>query len=124
MPFEQRIFQLVKDAMPADANVQVETGVGTINIGVMWKLKDDPERPNKMSKRIAICVTHEVAQDFANASATDQELIYRCISRFLGSKLATFDPQHNAKRHEILPTEQWIISSVLVTDCFTKGHIM
>ncbi|MES2356567.1 MAG: hypothetical protein V4568_19640 [Pseudomonadota bacterium] len=114
MPFEDQILQVIKSVMPANADIRVVPGMGAVNLGVSWKLHDDPERPNKMSKTIAICVSHEAAQDFANASQVNQASSYQRISSFLAQKLAHFDPTHNAPKHEIPPIEQWVINTHVV----------
>lgn len=114
MSFDDQILQAIKAAMPANAEIRVVPGIGSLNVGVSWKLNDDPERPNKMSKTIAICVSHEAAQDFASASASDQGAAYQRVSAFLSGKLAQFDPQHNAPKYEAPPVEQWVISSAVV----------
>lgn len=114
MSFENQIIQAITAAMPHNAEIQVVPGIGAINVDVSWKLNDDPERPNKMSKTISICVSHEAAQDFANASAIDQGAAYPRVAAFLSAKLATFDPQHNIPKNEMLPVEKWVINSAVV----------
>lgn len=114
MPFEDQILQAIKAAMPADAEIRVIPGVGSVNVKVSWKLNDGSERPNKMSKTIAICVSHEAAQDFASASAANQLGTYQRVLVFLAQKLAQFDPAHNASKSEVPPIEQWIIDSAVV----------
>lgn len=114
MSFEEHILQVVRAAMPPGAEIQVVPGNGVLNVGVSWKLNDDPERLNKMSKTISICVSLEAAQDFASASAADQGAAYRRVAAFLSAKLATFDPQHDVPKYEVPPVEQWVISSAVV----------
>lgn len=114
MSLEDQILQAIKAAMPANAEIQVVPGIGAFNVGVSWKLNDDPKRPNKMSKTISICVSHEVAEDFASASAVDQGGAFRRVVAFLSVKLATFDPKHNVPKYEAPPVEQWVISSGVV----------
>ncbi len=114
MPLKDQILQAIKDVMPADAEILVAPGIEALKIGVSWKLNDDPERPNKMSKTISICVSHEAVQDFASASAANQGAVYGRILAFLSAKLAQFDPQHNAPRYESPPVEQWVINSAVV----------
>jgi len=108
------ILAAIQAAMPASAEIQVVPGVGAFNVGVSWKLNDDPDRPNKMSKTISICVSHEAANDFAAASTADQEAAYKRVAKFLAAKLATFDPQHNAPKYESPPVEQWVIGSAVL----------
>lgn len=114
MSFEDQILQAVRTAMPANAEIQVVPGIGTFNIDVSWKLNDDPERPNKMSKTISICVSHEAAEDFASASAIDQGAAFHRVAAFLSARLASFDPKHNVPKSEAPPVEQWVINSGVV----------
>ena len=114
MLLEDQILQAIRAAMPANAEIRVIPGIDSFHVGVSWKLNDDPERPNKMSKTISICVSHEAAQDFASASAANQGVAYRRVSEFLSAKLAQFDPQHNVPRHETPPVEKWVINSAVL----------
>lgn len=114
MSFDDQMIQAITNAMPTGAEIRVVPGVGAINVGVSWKLNDDPERPNKMSKTISICVSHEAAQDFASASTADKNEAYERVATFLSAKLAAFNPQHNAPKHEAPPVEQWVINTDVV----------
>jgi hypothetical protein len=115
MPIDTReILAAIQAAMPANAEIQVVPGVEAVNIGVSWKLNDDPDRPNKRSKTISICVSHEAAQDFEAASTADHGGAYRRVAEFLAAKLAAFDPQHNVPKHESPPVERWVISSAVL----------
>lgn len=114
MSFENYILQGIKAAMPADAEISVVPGLEALNVGVAWKLNDDPDRTNKMSKTIRICVSHEAAQDFASASQANQAGAHKRVSTFLAHKLVQFDPTHNAPKYELPPVEQWIIDTQVV----------
>jgi hypothetical protein len=100
--------------MPAIAEIQVVPGVDSLNVAVSWKLDDDPERPNKMSRTISICVSREAAEDFASASAADQRGAFSRVVAFLSAKLSTFDPKHNVPKYGGPPVEQWVISTEVV----------
>ena len=110
-----RILQVVKAVMPAGALVQVAPGTAHLNLGVSWKLNNDPARPSKMSKTIRILVSHEAAQDFEALSAANQTAAYARVRDFLLHKLASFDPNHNAPRDTPPPVETWVISTDLLT---------
>jgi hypothetical protein len=114
MAFEDQILQAIEAAMPQGAQVRVVPGVGTLNAAVSWKLNDDPERPNKMSKTIAISVSHEAAQDFESAMAANQAAAYQRVATFLTQKLAQFDPSHDTPKYEAPPVEHWTITSAVV----------
>ncbi|MFZ6028619.1 MAG: hypothetical protein ACOYYS_12955 [Chloroflexota bacterium] len=84
MNFQDEIVNAIRQAMPSDANIQVVGGIGSLRVGVSWKLNDDPERPNKMSKTISIVVSDEAAQDLqAPHLKTKQKHIIESISFFL-----------------------------------------
>jgi hypothetical protein len=114
MAFEDQILKAIHAAMPAGALIQVVPGEGCLNVGVSWKLNDDPERPSKMSKTISITVSHEAAQDFANISTVDHGASFDRVAAFLTQRLAYFDPTHNTSRYARTPVEKWIINTALV----------
>lgn len=114
MGFQDEVVSVIRQVMPADAEIQVNSSTFGFDVGVSWRLNDDPERPNKMSKTILICVSHEAAQDFTSALARDQADACSRLNSFLSQKLANFDPKHNAPRHEPPPVEQWLIDTNLL----------
>jgi hypothetical protein len=114
MSIREHTLQAIRAAMPPEAEIWVIPGIGEFTVGVSWKLNDDPERPNKRSKTISICVSDEAAEDFETASAVDQGAAYGRVAAFLSKKLATFDPQHNVPRHVPPPVERWVITSAIV----------
>ena len=112
MPIDaEQILRAIRQAMPANAEVQLVPGVASISVSAAWKLNSDPARPNKMSKTIAIQVTNEAVQDFDSAAAADPTNAYARISRFIAAHLATFDPNHDSPRFEPPPVERWFITT-------------
>lgn len=114
MGFKDEVVNAIRQIMPTDAEIQVVNSTLGFDVGVSWKLNDDPERPNKMSKTISIHVSHEAAHDFTSAVAHGQADAYRRLNSFLSQELANFDPGHNAPRHEPPPVEQWFIDTNLL----------
>lgn len=115
MSFEDQILKAVQSVMPRNADIQVVPGIGLFNICVSWKLNNDPDRPNKMSKTISIRVSQEAAQDFASASASNQAGAFQRVSTFLEQQYRQFEPDHDAKKYEVPPVVQWVISSEVIT---------
>lgn len=97
--------------MPANAEIQIIQATGGFSVGVSWKLNDDPERPNKMSKTISITVSSEAAEDFASALGQNQQEAYQRVNAFLSQKLANFDPNHDVPKYESPPVEKWVITT-------------
>ena len=116
MSLKEQVLQAIKAVMPASAEIASAkpSGMESLKFNITWLLNDDPKRPTKMSKVIAICVSHEAERDFATASAITQEAAYTRISAYLSEKLAQFDPQHSAQGCQATPVEQWLITSVTV----------
>lgn len=111
------VLAAIRAAMPAHAEIQVVPGLGAFNVQVSWRLNDDPERPNKMSKTISICVSHEAAQDFASLAPAKHNAAYKRLAKFLAARLANFDANHTSPRCAVPPVEKWMISSeVLLGD--------
>jgi len=111
MELREEIFSTIRRAMPADAQLDIVTSISAFYVNVAWPLNDDPDRPHKMSKTISIHVTHEAAQDFANAPEHLQSQVRERVQRFLQAKLAGFDPRHNAPRNAPPPSERWDITT-------------
>ncbi|WP_144821610.1 hypothetical protein [Marinobacter piscensis] len=108
------LVEAIKLAMPPDAELRVVNRLPGFDVDVSWKLDDDPERPNKPSKTIAISVTDEAAEDFANASGPMKHDALARLQKFLTENLRRFDPAHNTPKYEPPPVERWrLTNSVL-----------
>jgi hypothetical protein len=114
VPFEDQIVEVIRAAMPNGSDIRVVPSVEAVEVCVSWKLNDDPERPNKMSKTIRITVSREAADDFASASGASREEAFRRVSGYLAQRLREFDPKHNVPRDEPPPVEQWVITTNLL----------
>jgi hypothetical protein len=112
MPLNDAIFQVIQSVMPADAQIWIVPGTDALHVGVSWLLHDDPERPHKPSKTIAIIVSRDAVEDFgrtANLSSAQ-----RRVTAFLQQQLAQFDPTHDTPKYEAPPVETWIITTQIL----------
>ncbi|MDX1557348.1 MAG: hypothetical protein R3193_00460 [Marinobacter sp.] len=108
------LIDAIRSAMPPDAELRVVNRLPGFDVAVSWKLDDDPERPNKPSKTIAISVTDEAAEDFTNASGSEKQDALARLQKFLAQNLRKFDPAHNTPKYESPPVERWqLTTSVL-----------
>lgn len=113
MPIDaDRVVQAIRDVVPANAEINVVPGPGAFNARVAWRLNNDPERPNKMSKTLVVCITREAGQDFEAAPEPVQVAAYGRLTRFLTASFQGFDPSHNTPRYEAPPTEEWVVDSI------------
>jgi len=114
MALKSEIVETIRHMMPSNAEIQVVEEGNGFSVGVAWKLNDDLERPNKMSKTISIHVSSEVAQDFENVSGREKAEAYRRLSEFLSRKLAEFEPHHDTQKYKPPPVERWLIDTKLL----------
>lgn len=101
----------IRRVVPATAVIEALTpsGFDDAVYRVCWNLNDDPGRPNKKSKTIAIHVPYEMVQDLPNIPAARRSLVSDRLHQFLVTKFATFDPNHTAGRNTPPPVEDWTI---------------
>lgn len=117
MTIKEKILKAVRAVMPPNSEIRIgQEDNCAFNLAVSWKLNDDPEQPNKISRPISICVSREAAQDYASASAARQDAVHQRVVAFLSAKLEDFDPMHDVSRYEIPPVTRWVISSGVIPD--------
>jgi len=110
MTVNTTIIDEIMKNMPRDAEKYlIQNGSGSFTISVHWKLKNDPERPNKYSKTIAIFVPQELIEDFPNYPEHMQKSALSKLSTYISSQLNGFDPEHSSLRGFPEPVEQWNI---------------
>ncbi|RMC99552.1 hypothetical protein EAY64_07200 [Aquitalea palustris] len=103
----QRIVHTIHSVMPEGADI-TEYGEGHRDwiFSVFWLLGNDPIRPNKRSRTILIQIDHAVIDDIREA---DPDHITLHLEHYLRQKLAQFNPDHAALRHQIPPVDEWTL---------------
>lgn len=105
----QQLIDLIKDIFPNDAIFKNSTDYlkWEFNSLIIWKLKNDPTRPNKPSKRVFIIIPMEVVDDI-DYDKHKQEVdtkFHSCIK----IKFNQFNPDHNQRTP---PIEEWYIEKL------------
>ena len=105
------IEMLIRNVVPANAEIETLTpsGFNDMVYRVCWNLDDDPARPNKKSKTIAVHVPYEMAQDLPNISTDERSQVSNRLLQFLATKYAEFDPSQNTERNTPPPVERWVV---------------
>lgn len=96
--------ELIKPIFPKEAEITVVDHEDP-EIRVSWKLKNDPNRPNKRSKLLRIIIAEEAVSDCRDFEAAGTKL-----ENIIKQKYLTYDPNHNMSV-ETTPTEEWLIST-------------
>lgn len=110
MGTESAIVTEIMKHMPKGAEKYlVENGSSGFVLSVHWKLKDDPERPNRYSKTIVVFISRELLEDLPNYPASMQQSALQKISSWTAAKFKAFDPSHDVPKYLQPPSEQWTI---------------
>ena len=96
--------------MPKGAEKYLTPTGGGFVLSVHWKLKNDPDRPNKYSKTVAIAIPLELIEDFPGYPENLQRSALDKIGQHIRERLNNFDPNHSAPRGVPEPVENWDIS--------------
>jgi hypothetical protein len=74
-------------------------------LDVDWKLKNDPTRPNKRSKKLRIIISIENLDDYRDANSGAKNGFDDKLLTFVEKTLAQFDPDHDAPYDRTPPVE-------------------
>lgn len=96
--------ELIKPIFPKEAEITVIDHEDP-EIRVVWKLLNDPNRPNKRSKLLRIIIPREAITDCHDFEAAGTK-----FEKIIKQKYLTFNPDHNMSIYDT-PTEEWIIST-------------
>lgn len=110
MTIAESVIAEIMKHMPQGADKYlVSSGGDGFKLCIHWKLNNDPERPNKYSKTIAIQVPRELIEDFPGYPENMQNRGLAKIGTYIQGKLGTFDPNHNSPRGVPEPVEHWTL---------------
>lgn len=110
MDVKELMIGAIMKHMPEDAEHCVTPSNRDYTLSIQWKLKNDPHRPNKYSKKIVIKIPGEIINDFPAHSETMQNLVLEGIEQQVRCFLKNFDPDHISPRGEPEPVECWLIT--------------
>lgn len=114
-------WRFVKQLFPRDAAFVFFREGGDLHIRVSWKLKSDPDRPNKSSRSIIIRISHEALDDYLYVDHPRRRLAERKLVAFLKSNLRSFNPEHSVPRGKTPPEVEWLVSTTLFEDEAAHG---
>jgi hypothetical protein len=108
MEVKQKIVETIIDCMPSHAKKYLsENELSGVTLSVHWKLDNDPDRPNKYSKTIAIHMPQEFFEDFPGYPPEMQRAALSSIVSYISGKLKDFDPDHKVPKYSQPPVEEW-----------------
>ncbi len=105
-----RFVGVVTPLFPKGATIRRQPCTDGLCFSVSWKLRNDPSRPNKWSKRIMLVVLEETIEDYVDGDRTAQLATERRMADLVAAKLAGFDPNHDAARGWPEPEVEWVLT--------------
>lgn len=111
---EKHLLAIVEREFPRHAEFRVRRESGDICIYADWKLGNDPERPNKRSKKIKICVSQAAVEDYADGSDQNRKSADEKLRRVVAAQFKEFNPEHDVPAHGLVPIEQWTITTEML----------
>jgi hypothetical protein len=104
-----RFTKLLKPLFPPETDILRRPSSGELILVVDWKLKDDPARPNKRSRKIIVQITHETIVDYADGTDQHRRSEERRIAAAVTTRLNAFEPKHNSPCGTPEPEETWVL---------------
>jgi len=114
-------WRFVKQLFPSEAAFEFFRENGDLHIRVSWKLKSDPNRPNKRSRRIIIRIAEEALDDYLYVDNPRRGLAERKLVAFLKSNLRSFKPEHSLPWYKTPPHVEWFVSTTVFEDSAAHG---
>jgi len=102
---------LLKPIFPDRSKIKCDRSSSDFRVRVSWKLGNDPERPNKMSKTILVIVPDEVADDYSNKNDAQRNFDDMKLKEFVSSGLSDHDPDPDHAIGQSPPVVEWIAGS-------------
>jgi hypothetical protein len=105
--------KLIRRFFPVDAKFTPGPYPGGCCLWVGWKLKNDPARSNKPSRKIRIVIDQEAIEDYREKDQEGQRQADERLKEFVKESLKGFDPEHELIRYQTPPIEDWVASGIL-----------
>jgi hypothetical protein len=104
---------IIRPLFPSNAKFTPGPYPGGCCLWVGWKLKNDPARPNKPSRKIRIIVAHEAIEDYRDKDRAAQRQADERLKEFVRERVRDFNPEHESPRYQTPPIEDWVASRIL-----------
>lgn len=105
----ERFETLFAPLFPKDARFRSLPTTDGLRFSVNWKLKNDPSRPNKRSRRVVLMISQEAVEDHEDGTPNDRNTIERRMVDLVTAQLKQFNPDHDTPYGQPEPEEQWVL---------------
>jgi hypothetical protein len=72
---------------------------------INWKLKNDPNRPNKRSRKLRLIISEETMEDYRDANNEAQNKYDQKLKKFITDTMSNFNLDHDTPHLGTVPVE-------------------
>jgi len=87
-----------------------------------WKIRNDPKRPGKRSRKIQVTIKEDAIDDYLNKNKPEREIYSSAIKRLIGKWYNHFNPDNDSLTNRSVPTEKWLISREVLNIWMSGGY--
>lgn len=102
--------RLIKTIFPANAWITSRFFNNDHLIQVDWKIDNDPNNPNKRSRKIEIVIKERTIENYLDKNKEDRELSDILLKKFIGERYSHLRSDNDLYPTPYAPKETWLIS--------------
>lgn len=95
---------IIKEYFPKEVELFLHP-IQDFCLDVDWKLKNDPNRPNKRSKKLRLIISEETIEDYRDANDDAKKSYDQKLKKFVEKTMAHFEPDHDTPYGRTAPVE-------------------
>lgn len=95
---------IIKEYFPKEVELFLHP-IQDFCLDVVWKLKNDPNRPNKKSKKLRLIISEETIDDCRDANDDPKKSYDQKLKKFVEKTMAHFEPDHDTPYGRTTPVE-------------------
>jgi hypothetical protein len=102
--------RLIKTIFPENAWITSRFFKNDCLIDIDWKLKDDPQNPNKRSKKIEIIIKAATLENYLDQDKKERELSDIMLKDYICKQYNLFSSNYEISTSQYVPKEKWLIT--------------
>ncbi len=102
--------RIITPLFPTNAWIVSRLDDGDHLIQIDWKLGNDPQQPNKRSRKIELIISEEAIDDYLDKNKDERELSDLKLEQWVSERYRHFNPDHAAHTSRSVSTERWRLS--------------
>jgi hypothetical protein len=114
--------RLITPIFPENAWIVSSDSKDNHIILIDWKIRNDPKRPGKRSRKIQVTIKEDTIDDYLNKNKPEREIYSTALKRLIGEWYNNFNPDNDSLTNRSVPTEKWLISREVLNIWMSGGY--